>query len=235
MVYLTMVDSTGESIAKSARPIPVPYLSKITLLLDAITKFPARILGLYQMEESTSVCVPVMNEYREPSSGAGSSTEVVEMSLSTDMVDIGEVFLTIMPVLGGISFYMHYYPRSSFLVGVSVIMGLQISVFVVYSIIAVAVKYLASLSNLLSDERQDLDLDEGEYNPQIAAAANRTAVDALMESDELSDRESLASTWRFRRSGLSSQDEEDSETEVLHPTTPPSTGIRRRPSSTPRE
>jgi hypothetical protein len=107
-----------------------------------------------------------MNDYREPLA-TSSSTEIVELTLSTDAVDVGEVYLTIMPVLGGITFYMHYYPRMSFIVGVSVIMGIQISIFVMFTILSTVVRYLASLSSYLADDRQDMDMDlEGEYVQQ---------------------------------------------------------------------
>lgn len=246
MVYLTMVDSGGDSIAKSTRPVPIPYQSATSLFLDSWLKFPFRILGFYQLEETSAVRVSIMNDYREPISSGG-STEVVEIQLSTEAVDVGEVHLTIMPVLGGITYYMHYYPRLAFLVGVSLIMGAQISLFATYLILSFLVKYLSSLSAFLADERQDM--DDGEergYGASVAVgntpsrrssrAGVQDNIEVVRSTDEQHQNddggssdggESLSSTWRMRsRSG------DDSEGETGGVRITPSV-LRRRSSGTP--
>jgi hypothetical protein len=241
MVYLTMVDSGGDSIAKSTRPVPIPYQSATSLFLDSWLKFPLRLLGFYQLEETSAVRVTVMNDYREPISSGG-STEVVEIQLSTEAVDVGEVHLTIMPVLGGITYYMHYYPRLSFLVGVSLIMGAQISLFATYLILSIIFKYLSSLSAFLADERQDMDDgEERRYDASVAAGntpsrrSSRAGVQdnidvrSTHEQEQNDDGgssdggESLSSTWRMRsRSG------DDSEGETGSVRITPSSVLRRR-------
>ena len=229
MVYLTMVDSSGDSIAKSARPVVVPYQSFPSLAIDSLTKYPLRLCGLYQLEETSNIRVSIMNDYREPLS-AGASTEVVEMTLSTDAVDVGEVYLTIMPVLGGITFYMHYYPRASFLIGVSVLTGAQIALYVIFAVLSSIVKFISRMSDD-SDERQDM--DDGDYDQpsdrnQGASgdggggggggagdgggggnSGSRGPLDAAA-----SDGESRSgSTWRFRDSLRRTEDSADSESD----------------------
>lgn len=237
MVYLTMVDSTGDSIAKSARPVAIPYQSLPSLVLDSITKYPLRLFGLYQIEEASSVCVPIMNDYREPLA-ARSSTETVELILSTEVVDICDVFLTIMPVLGGITFYMHYYPRASFFFGVTLIMGIQISTYLVYFVVSFIYQYLSTVNNFIDDERQDMDMDEGGFirgvvgdGAALEVEGGRGSRENPADIDDGSDRESLvSSTWRSRNS--IDRGEDDSESEISeHERQQPSPSLLRRRAS----
>ena len=169
MVFLTTVDSTGDAIAKSARPVVMPYQSLATLVMDSCTKFPLRLVGLYQVDEASSIRVSVMNDYREPMT-TGAFTELVELALSTSHVDLGEVFLSIMPVLGGVTYYMHYYPRWSFFIGVSIIMAFQVGLYIFYLVVTLAFRYVSSLSSLLQDTAQQ---DESDYVEQDEAQLNR--------------------------------------------------------------
>lgn len=45
MVYAKVVDSAGDSVATSSRPVVVPYQSHVTLVLDALVKYPLRAIG----------------------------------------------------------------------------------------------------------------------------------------------------------------------------------------------
>jgi len=102
MVHATLVDSTGDAIAKSSRPVVIPYQSLPSLVLESLVKFPLRIIGLAQLQEASSIRIDLMNDYREPLANAP-ATELIELVLSTPNVDIGEVYLTIMPVLKGLT------------------------------------------------------------------------------------------------------------------------------------
>lgn len=101
MLHVTLFDVTGDAIAKSSRPVAIPYQSVPTLLLDAVTLFPLRLLGVFRTEEASVVHVNLMNNFREPATLP--STENVELKLSTAEVDIAAAYLTITPQLRGIT------------------------------------------------------------------------------------------------------------------------------------
>ena len=63
----SVIDNTGEVIAKSARPVSMPYQSTTTLLLQSFASFPWRMIGLQGGEDVVTVQVPLMNDYHEPS------------------------------------------------------------------------------------------------------------------------------------------------------------------------
>ena len=67
MIYCSVIDNTGEVIAKSARPVSMPYQSTTTLLLQSFASFPWRMIGLQGGEDVVTVQVPLMNDYHEPS------------------------------------------------------------------------------------------------------------------------------------------------------------------------
>lgn len=114
MVHAKVVDSEGDAVATSSRPVVVPYQSHITLLLDSLVKYPLRLLGLLKISEITNVVIPIMNEFREPLevvtmstlSGIPVTTEYLELQLSSADVDIDYVVVTVMPTLTGVT-YVH--------------------------------------------------------------------------------------------------------------------------------
>lgn len=233
MLYLTMVDSTGDSIARSTRPVAMPYQSLPSLILDSMIKFPLRLTGLYQIEEVSSVRVSVMNDYREPTSSSAFS-ETVELSLSTSVVDIGDASLTIMPVLGGLTYYMHYYPRTSLFFGITALMSVQIFLYVIYLAVALIIKYLTTLSNLVTDDRQDMDeRDYIEINEQTEESTDEN--DRDQERDDDSDGEQLARTWRLRDIGRHGDSESELSAAGAQMTPPSSSSLRRRSFTTPRQ
>lgn len=111
MVHTKVIDSAGDTVATSSRPVAVPYQSHATLLLDAVVKYPLRAVGILPTSEVTDVVVPVMNEFREPfemvtastMSGNTLTTEYLELKLSSADVDIDYAFVTVMPLLSGIT------------------------------------------------------------------------------------------------------------------------------------
>ena len=157
MVTTTIFDTSGDAVAKSSRPVVVPYQSQLTLVVDAAFKYPMRALGFLRNAEVMDVHVPVMNDFKEPkllaipsssvgisstsggSSDSGSSggknngngngygnsggshrqsppsssgnddvltvstTEYIELELSTADIDMDYSELTIMPLLSGVA------------------------------------------------------------------------------------------------------------------------------------
>lgn len=102
MMGLTLFNSMGETVARSNRLVPVPYQSTITLSLDSIFLYPARLLGFAEPPETTFVRVHFMNDYVEPPLST-IPTQYLEFHLSTDRVDLVSTHVTVMPTLRGLS------------------------------------------------------------------------------------------------------------------------------------
>ncbi len=149
MAHLSLFDNLGNLVAKSSRPVVMPYQSIVSLTLDSLVKYPFRLLGFCGVNEVTSVYVPMMTKYREP---RATFTDSIELTLSSDKADIGTVEVTIMPVLRGLVYFMWYFPVSTAVLCISIMMGFQLSLYMVYIVITFLISYLFS------------DDDEGEGN-----------------------------------------------------------------------
>jgi len=149
MVYLAVVDTTGASIAKSARPVPIPYQSEMTLWLDAICKYPFRVFGFLSEHETARVEVPLMNSYREPSGPAAASSETLELSLSNSLPSpgISGVTVTVMPVLPFLAYYMYYWPMICAIVGIILFTIVQILLYMSYLLISFALQAVNDIEN----------------------------------------------------------------------------------------
>lgn len=101
MIYLNIIDSTGETIANSSRPVSIPYQSPISLILENVYRSPFVFLGLFHRVETTEVKVPMINSFTEPTFTLP-PTETLELSLSSGNVDLAAAHLTVMPVLNGV-------------------------------------------------------------------------------------------------------------------------------------
>ena len=119
----------------------MPYQSIVSLTLDSLVKYPFRLLGFCRVNEVASVHVPMMTEYREP---RATFTDSIELTLSSDKADIGTVEVTIMPVLRGLVYFMWYFPVSTAILCISIMMGFQLSLYMVYIVINFLISYLIS-------------------------------------------------------------------------------------------
>ena len=112
MVFAKVINSEGNTVATSTRPVVIPYQSYITLFLDAVVKYPLRSLGLLRISEVNDVHIPIMNEFREPLESVTSgtlpgipiTTEYLELQLSSANVDIDYAMVTLMPMLTGLTY-----------------------------------------------------------------------------------------------------------------------------------
>lgn len=102
MLFLVLFDSSGGPVAKAARPVAVPFQSGVSLLMDAVAKYPFRLIGLIDSAETVPVTINFMKDYNEPLLSLP-PTELLEFRLSTADADIMETRLTIMPSLSGIT------------------------------------------------------------------------------------------------------------------------------------
>jgi hypothetical protein len=98
----TIIDNTAEAIAKSVRPVVIPYYTDTYLFLESVFSFPALFFGFNSEVDSNQVFVPIFKHYQEPSFNFPSS-EVIELMLSNGFVDITEMTLVIVPRLNWLS------------------------------------------------------------------------------------------------------------------------------------
>ncbi len=100
MVYLKLLDSSGMIVANSSRPVIIPYESSLSLYMDVIKRSPFVFFGLANLNQPYQLRIPMINDYMEPQNDLP-ATEMVELSLSTNVVDISKVTVTAMPTLRG--------------------------------------------------------------------------------------------------------------------------------------
>ena len=177
MVYLDIVDTTGASIARSVRPVPVPYQSDVSLWLDAFWLYPLRLIGLISAHETSRVDVTLANNFWESSSGP--STETLELTLDSAAPDIASATVTIMPVLRGVTWYLWYYPAFSALLGVFVMTGMQSGIYILYKLVSIAL------------ERMSTNTEDalGSETPTSAARQSEESDDGIDEVEERGDAE----------------------------------------------
>lgn len=101
-VKTLLIDATGEVIAKSIRPIVIPYQSALSLWLESMVLFPLRILGSISISEVTMVTINLLDNYIEPIYSLP-ATGSIELVLSTPAMDITSAYLTILPKLSGLT------------------------------------------------------------------------------------------------------------------------------------
>ena len=189
MAHLSLFDNLGDLVAKSSRPVVMPYQSPVSLTLDSIVKYPLRLLGFCGINEVTTVHVPMMTEYREPVAGF---TDSIEITLSSSKADIGTVEVTIMPVLRGLVYFMWYFPTSTAFFCVFAMIGVQLSLYMVYVAASFLVSYLTT--------------DQGEGENEVGSrtytsVASTSSLDRVVDEDnskeEAEDGEQVGSSSPF--------------------------------------
>eukprot|EP01034_Spumella_vulgaris_P021595 gene21595-27633_t len=99
-----MVDQSGEAVAKSSRPLFMPYQSPTSRFLEALALQPFRILGLVERVESATIHAQLMNDYEEPAAHQP-HTEYMELSLalgSPTQMDVLDAHITVLPRVKGV-------------------------------------------------------------------------------------------------------------------------------------
>ena len=100
MTYVNIYDSDGIRLANSSRPVVLPYEAPSTLFLTSLLRFPWAFVGLLDPSEQYTINVQLINNFIEPTSGYP-PTETIELSLSTNEIDVADAHLTVMPLLTG--------------------------------------------------------------------------------------------------------------------------------------
>jgi hypothetical protein len=203
MVFLDVVDSTGASLARSARPVAVPYQSASTLLLDSVCTFPLRVIGLTSAHETSRVDVSLMNAYWERAE-SGAATEVLELTLDSAVPDIVETTVTVMPVMRGVTAYMWHYPVLSAVLGVASFTTLQVSVYSWYLLCSWLLAYSRGKGG-------ESDRDGRTDAPTHSSAPESLNDDDDSEDDSSSDTSRTGQQQRNRRGPDRSEATVDSE------------------------
>jgi hypothetical protein len=94
----TIIDHTAEAIAKSVRPIVIPYYSDTYIFLETIFNFPTRFFDFPTSADSSSMYISIMKDYQEPSFTLPPS-ELIELHLSNSLIDVMDMELIILPHL----------------------------------------------------------------------------------------------------------------------------------------
>lgn len=95
------LDASGDLVAKSVRALVIPYQHPMSLLLESVAFFPARVLGAVQVAETVDVWVDLMGGYHEPGY-ALPPTDAIELYLNTPVMDLQYAYITVMPKLRGV-------------------------------------------------------------------------------------------------------------------------------------
>jgi hypothetical protein len=104
MLYLYSYSKSGELIAKSSRPVIIPYQSDISKYVEDLLELPFVLFGktfsqfgafFFSLSSGFHVRLVVMNSYVEPRV----ATDRLDVVLSSSLPDIGDVFLTVIPEL----------------------------------------------------------------------------------------------------------------------------------------
>jgi len=204
-VTLNMVDSSGEVVARSVRPIVMPYQSPTSLFLEAVTLFPCRLLcralfmglqavgggrrsssssssssryaahsGVGGLETTTATTIEavqiwldLMDGYREPVANMP-ATEVLELILHTPptanahTLDVISAYVTVMPRLSGLVYYLYYYPWFSFVGTWAVAMVIQITSYSSIAMFVIVLRYVyAMLYEEETGEEEEEEEEEG--------------------------------------------------------------------------
>jgi hypothetical protein len=189
MVFLDVVDSTGASMARSARPVAVPYQSASTLWLDSVCTFPLRVVGFTSAHETSRVDVSLMNAYWERA-GSGAATEILELTLDSAVPDIVETTVTVMPVMRGVTAYMWHYPVLSALLGVASFTTLQISIYAWYLLCSWLLAYARGKGG-----GRDIDRDR-DRDSRTDVPEHTSAPDSLNGDDDDSEGDNFSSASR---------------------------------------
>lgn len=96
-----MLDSSSEVVAKSVRPVIIPYQSSVTVVMESIVRFPLYMLGLTESNELLHLRLTLLNDFVEPY--RASPTKYVEFTLSSSSFDVQDLRVTVVPRVIGLA------------------------------------------------------------------------------------------------------------------------------------
>eukprot|EP01032_Pedospumella_encystans_P011096 gene11096-12929_t len=139
-------DASGDLVAKSVRALIIPYQHPMSLLLESMAFFPARMLGAAQVAETVDVWVNLMSGYHEPGYTLP-PTDAIELYLNAPVMDLQYAYITVMPKLRGVVYYMYYYPWTTFFIGCAITSGLQVFLYAFIGMAILTLRYFFQTIN----------------------------------------------------------------------------------------
>ena len=174
MLYSRLHDSSGHLLAKSSRPIVVPYRSSLSETIEIFFSWPLILIGAHQ--ETNQVSVELFNNYQE---SRLHPVAQVDMFLSRSDPDIERVTLSLLPQLRGLQHLFYRYRLLSSLVFIGGVFLLEVAV--VLAIIGSRV-----VTQLFADRRDEEAPEMGEPVIGTREPARRTFAAEESESEEAS-------------------------------------------------
>ena len=101
MCHLFIQDISEKHLAKSSRPVIIPYQSLVTRSLFSILEFPFRMLGVLKPIEAKHVTLVMMNNFYTT---AVLPVHSIIVNLNSRDVTIQEVYISFIPKLHGIKY-----------------------------------------------------------------------------------------------------------------------------------
>jgi hypothetical protein len=161
MTTLSVIDAAGELVAKSKRPIVMPYQSPLAFIIGTLTR-----LVIYSQPDTAVVSISLMDNYLEQDGAP--ATELLEFELSTNSFDVEEVRVSVVPSVRGIEYPLHYYPTVSTIVGIFILFSVQL----LLGLFALGVSYLlyGTIPISASTWEEDDEEEEREEETEVAQA-----------------------------------------------------------------
>lgn len=101
-IQLSLVDISGDAIAKSIRPLVIPHQSDINLISESILFLPWRFFGYSIKDEYINVDVHLIDDYKEFIYDLP-ITSNVELTITPPFLSMPRVYLSIVPKLTGLT------------------------------------------------------------------------------------------------------------------------------------
>ena len=101
-VKLSLIDITGDIIAKSVRPVVIPHQSDISLIAETLLYLPLRLIGYYATDEFINVNVHLIDDYKEYIYDLP-ITSTAELIITPPIMHLPKVTLSILPKLTGLT------------------------------------------------------------------------------------------------------------------------------------
>lgn len=102
-VVMNMIDSGGEVVESSLRPLIVPYHSSTYLFLESVFLFPLKFLNLNELYQYQLIMLDMFSDYTERHVAYPATTRI-EVILSDSQIDLSNSYIIISRKLSWIRF-----------------------------------------------------------------------------------------------------------------------------------
>ena len=176
MTTFSVVDAAGDLIARSKRPIVMPYQSSLSLIMENIVK----IVSWSSKRETTAVSISLMDNFYER--GSGPAVETLEFELSTNEFDVEEMWVSVVPSVKGLGYYFYYYPIITTCVVVLAFFSTQLLLGLLLLIVRLMYQSISAL--VLDDTEDDTEDEIEDSNNNNNNSSNSTNNNHNQNNDE---------------------------------------------------